>query len=143
MTPDERARAYFEQIRWGSSPACPRCGNRRRITARAGGRAGFYVCRACRGARSDEFSVRTGTALDRSRVPPGQWLNALRSISAARAWPASVALAREIGVTQSTAWSMLKRVREAVGDDLVSALGSGVASRRLDRLARRVFVPGR
>ena len=68
-----------------------------------------YWCSDCR----SYFSVRTGTALERSRVPLRKWafsiyleLTSLKSVS-------SMKLHRDIGVTQSTAWFMLHRIREA------------------------------
>ena len=71
-----------------------------------------YWCTTCR----SYFSVRTGTALERSRVPLRKWaiaiyleLTSLKSIS-------SMKLHRDIGVTQATAWFMLHRIREAWSD---------------------------
>ena len=68
-----------------------------------------YWCSDCR----SYFSVRTGTALERSKVPLRKWafaiyleLTSLKSVS-------SMKLHRDIGVTQSTAWFMLHRIREA------------------------------
>ncbi|MCY4594109.1 MAG: IS1595 family transposase [Bryobacterales bacterium] len=68
-----------------------------------------YWCRDCR----SYFSVRTGTALERSKVPLRKWaiaiyleLTSLNSVS-------SMKLHRDIGVTQATAWFMLHRIRQA------------------------------
>ncbi len=68
-----------------------------------------YWCSDCR----SYFSVRTGTALERSKVPLRKWaiaiyleMTSLKSVS-------SMKLHRDIGVTQSTAWFMLHRIREA------------------------------
>ena len=58
------------------------------------------------------FSVRTGTALERSRVPLRNWaiavyleITSLKSVSRMK-------LHRDIGVSQPTAWFMLHRIRE-------------------------------
>ena len=68
-----------------------------------------YWCTDCR----SYFSVRTGTSLARSNVPLRKWaiaiylcLTSLKSVS-------SMKLHRDLEVTQSTAWFMLHRIREA------------------------------
>ena len=68
-----------------------------------------YWCTDCR----SYFSVRTGTAIERSKVSLRKWafaiyleITSLKSVS-------SMKLHRDLGVTQSTAWFMLHRIREA------------------------------
>ena len=68
-----------------------------------------YWCADCR----SYFSVKTGTAIARSKVPLRKWaiaiylcLTSLKSVS-------SLKLHRDIGVSQPTAWFMLHRIREA------------------------------
>ncbi|MXW71078.1 MAG: hypothetical protein F4Z74_06465 [Acidobacteria bacterium] len=106
------ARAYFEERRWRGCVACPYCRGED-VLARTGKRTGYYRCRNCAG----EFTVRTGTLLERSRVPLDKWLYALYVLATARQGTSSVQLAREIGVTQKTAWSMLARLRDACDGD--------------------------
>ena len=66
-----------------------------------------YWCTDCR----SYFSVKTGTAMQRSKVPLRKWaiaiylcLTSLKSVS-------SMKLQRDIGVSQPTAWFMLHRIR--------------------------------
>ena len=68
-----------------------------------------YLCSSCR----SYFSVRTGTPLQRSKVPLRKWaiaiyleITSLKSIS-------SMKLHRDIKVNQRTAWFMLHRIRTA------------------------------
>ena len=68
-----------------------------------------YWCSDCR----EYFSVKTGTAMQRSKIPLRKWaiaiylcLTSLKSVS-------SMKLRRDIGVSQKTAWFMLHRIREA------------------------------
>ena len=68
-----------------------------------------YWCPDCR----KYFSVRTGTAMARSKVPLRKWAIALYLEMAAPKGISSVALGRAIGVKQATAWFMLHRLREA------------------------------
>ena len=114
MVPDaEAARLYLEERRWKGSPVCPLCGAFERISARTGKRIGYYRCHDCAG----EFTVRTGTIFERSHVPLNKWVYTMYLVVTARKGISSLQLSKEIGVTQKTAWFMLGRLREAVGDD--------------------------
>ena len=114
MIPDaEAARLYLEDMRWHGSPSCPLCGAFEKITARTGKRIGYYRCHDCAG----EFTVRTGTVFERSHVPLNKWVYTMYLVVTARKGISSLQLSKEIGVTQKTAWFMLGRLREAVGDD--------------------------
>jgi transposase-like protein len=111
MFPDqETARVYLEGRLWPSGPRCPVCGLGERITARKGG---FYRCNQCR----EDFTVRTGTIFERSHVPLHKWVYAMYLLVTARKGISSMQLAKEIGVTQKSAWFMLHRLREACGSD--------------------------
>ena len=115
LIPDaESARLYLEARRWNGQPdCCPLCGGTERISARGGKRLGYYRCGDCRG----EFTVRTGTIFERSHVPLNKWIYAMYLLVTARKGVSSLQLAKEIGVTQKTAWFMLGRLREACGGD--------------------------
>src|SRR5947209_18485294 len=111
MFPDqETARVYLEARLWPDCPRCPVCGLGERITARAGG---YYRCNQCK----EDFTVRTGTIFARSHVPLHKWIYAMYLLVTARQGISSMQLAKEIGVTQKTAWFMLHRLREACGKD--------------------------
>ena len=113
MFPDaDTARVYLEDRRWKGHVRCPHCRADSRITKRGGKRIGYYRCGDCR----QEFTVRTGTIFERSHVPLHKWIYAMYLVVTARKGISSVQLAKEIGVTQSTAWFILGRLREACGD---------------------------
>ena len=113
MFPDaESARLWLESRRWPDGPICPFCGSAERIMARKGKRVGYYRCHDC----GDEFTIRTRTIFERSHVPLHKWVYAMYLLVTARKGVSSLQLAKEIGVTQKTAWFMLGRLREAVGD---------------------------
>lgn len=103
----ESARWYLEARRWPAGAVCPVCDSRDRITTR---KAGYYRCNACR----EDFTVRTGTVMERSKIPLQQWLYAMDRLVTARKGISSVQLAKDIGVTQKTAWFLLHRLREAL-----------------------------
>ena len=112
MFPDqETARVYLESRLWPNGVRCPHCGLGERITTRKGG---FYRCNQCK----EDFTVRTGTIFERSHVPLHKWIYAMYLLVTARKGISSMQLAKEIGVTQKTAWFVLGRLREACGDNL-------------------------
>lgn len=117
MFPDqEAARLYIEGRRWPAGVVCPHCREAERITTRKGG---YYRCNACR----EDFTVRTGTIFERSHVPLHKWLYAMYLLMTARKGVASLQLAKEIGITQKSAWFMLHRIREACGNDMTVLRG--------------------
>lgn len=105
------ARRYLEARRWPQGAFCQACGSAERIQTRK--LPGYFRCLSCK----TDFTVRTGTLLERSHVPLDKWIQALYLRATAPNGISSPQLAREIGVTQKTAWSMLKRLREADGCD--------------------------
>jgi transposase-like protein len=117
MFPDqETARVYLEGRLWPNGVRCPVCGLGERITTRKGG---FYRCNQCK----EDFTVRTGTIFERSHVPLHKWIYAMYLVVTARKGISSMQLAKEIGVTQKTAWFILGRLREACGDNFEKLAG--------------------
>lgn len=112
--PDENtARQYLELRLWPDGPICTQCNNGARITIRQGAQTGYYHCNACMW----DFTIRTGTIFERSHIPLHKWLYAMYLLVTARKGISSMQLAKEIGVTQKSAWFMLQRLREACGTD--------------------------
>ena len=117
LFPDaEAARKYLEGRLWPEGTRCPVCGLGERITARAGG---DYRCNQCK----EDFTVRTGTIFERSHGPLHKWVYAMYLLVTARKGISSMQLAKEIGITQKSAWFVLHRLREACGDDLAKLRG--------------------
>jgi len=107
----ESARLYLESRLWPDGVRCPFCSSDR-VTIRKGG---YYRCNAC--AEGENFTVRTNTVLERSHIPLHKWVYAMYLLVTARKGISSMQLAKEIGVTQKSAWFMLSRLREACGSD--------------------------
>ncbi len=105
--PDEQtAREYLETARWPGGIRCIHCGHDQVWKIREGK---LYTCKACR----TQFTIRTGTVMEDSHIPIRKWLYAMYLVSTARKGISSIQLAKEIGVTQKSAWFMLGRIREA------------------------------
>lgn len=107
----ETARRYLESRLWPDGVRCPKCKSRRRIVTR---KNGFYRCNPCK----LDFTVRTGTIFERSHIPLHKWLYAIYLLVTARKGISSLQLAKEIGITQKSAWFVLQRLREACGAEL-------------------------
>src|SRR6185312_2049885 len=117
MFPDqETARVYLEGRLWPHGVKCPVCGTGDRITTRKGG---YYRCNQCK----EDFTVRTNTIFERSHVPLHKWIYAMYLLVTARKGISSMQLAKEIGITQKSAWFVLSRLREACGDKLEKLQG--------------------
>lgn len=116
------ARLYFEKQRWGGKPACPRCNNSKRITARKGKLRGRYVCGVCK----FNFSVRTGTVMEATNISLRKWLFAIYLLMTARKGISALQLSKEIGVQHRSAWFMLHRLRVACGNELCAQRLNGI-----------------
>lgn len=104
---EEAARLYFEHNRWAGEVSCPHCGSL--STAEVKDHKPMpYRCRDCR----KHFSVRTGTVLAESRLPLHKWLMAIYMMTTARKGIPSTQMARELGITQKSAWFLAQRIRE-------------------------------
>ncbi len=107
MFPDEEAAAeWFETYIWPNGRHCPRCGGLDTIEAHGDMP---YWCGSCR----RYFSVRIGTALERSKVSLRKWVFAIYLEMTSLKGVSSMKLHRDIKVTQKTAWFMLNRIKTA------------------------------
>lgn len=119
--PDETsARKHLEQQRWNGCIACPQCAGTDRVQVRK--LEGYYRCLACK----FDFTVRTGTMMERSHIPLTKWLYAVYLVTTARKGVSSLQLSKELGITQKSAWFLLHRIREACGNDDDDDIGGGM-----------------
>lgn len=106
---EESCVRHLEKLRWPKGIVCPCCGSTRKVYHL--GRGHTYKCADC----ENQFSVRKGTIFEESRLPLRKWFAASWLVTSNRKGIPSTQLAREIGVTQKTAWFMLGRLREVAG----------------------------
>lgn len=106
--PDEKAcRDYVIQQRWNGKPVCPHCGHDK-VYIIEGGKKFKCASKLC----YKKFSVTVGTVFECSNIPLTKWLMALYICTAHKKGISSYQLAKDIGVSQKTAWFMLHRLRE-------------------------------
>jgi transposase-like protein len=117
---DDAARTLIESIRWPDGPVCSHCGSINHAYA-VTGRAGLYRCAEpeCR----KDFTVTTGTVMERSKVPLHKWMAAFYLMNASKKGISAHQLHRTLGVTYQTAWFMCHRIREAMRDGGLAPMG--------------------
>ena len=109
MFPDETAaRRWFEGILCPTGPICPHCGSAK-AAERKKAKPQPNRCRECR----RDFSVRYGTIMQDSRLPLQKWALACYMVCTNLKGVTSVKLHRDLGITQKSAWFMMRRIREA------------------------------
>ena len=116
----EHAIRYFEQLRWGDSPICTKCGCYEKITPQK--KLGRYWCGDCRGY----FTAWTNTPLENAKVDMRKWLYAAYLLMTARKGISSLQLSKELDIHQRIAWYMLHRLQLACGGvlEVITLIGT-------------------
>ncbi len=105
---EDSARTWFESIVWPDGQReCPRCGSA--DTHETTHKTMPYRCRECR----SYFSVKTGTAMEGSKIPLRKWVYAIYLDVSSLKGVSSMKLHRDLGIGQKAAWFMQQRIREA------------------------------
>jgi len=105
--PDEQAAIdHFTAIRWKDGAYCPYCGSTK-VYHFADNRN--HKCGDCR----KRFSIKVGTIFGDTKIGLRKWFMAIWLITSHKKGIASTQLAKDIKVTQKTAWFMLHRLRHA------------------------------
>jgi transposase-like protein len=108
---EEKCVEHLAKVRWNGEPTCPHCESKR--VGELKGKANRYKCYGCR----KKFSVRVGTIFQDSKLPLRKWFIAIFIFSAHKRGISSHQLARDLGITQNTAWFVLHRIREVYKKD--------------------------
>ena len=98
---------YFEQIRFKNGLFCAHCGHRKVHRFRDGKR---FRCADCK----KDFTIKTGTIFGESKVTLRKWFIAIYLLTTSSKGVSSVVLAKQVGVTQKTAWFIDHRIRQAM-----------------------------
>ena len=119
---EEKCREYFIKRRWKGRVVCPHCGKKGEKTItqiKSGVYAGNFKCFAC----CKRFSVKTNTFMGDSPIKFQKWLMAIYLLTSHKRGISSVQLAKDIGVTQKTAWFIIQRIYNLVGCDNIQLGG--------------------
>lgn len=109
IIPDERtAIELVESRRWPDGIICPYCESERTTRQR---NYQYHQCKDCR----RKFTCRTNTIFERSHIPMQKWLLGIFLLEKYDKGISSIQLARDLGITQKSAWFMLVRLKEVYG----------------------------
>ncbi len=118
--------AELEAIVWPNGPVCPHCGCMGRISALNGVkdkngkvRLGLKKCYDCR----KQFTVRKNTVFEDSKVPLHIWFQAAFLLCSSKKGVSANQLHRTLGVSLQTGWFMGHRLREAMREGDLAAMG--------------------
>ena len=106
-------------LRWMNGPECPRCASlsNRQHWLKAQKR---WQCRDC----GKQYSVKVNTVFEDSPIKLDKWLTAMWLLANCKNGISSYEIARDLGVTQKTAWFMLQRIRLAMKNKSLIKLGN-------------------
>jgi transposase-like protein len=100
-------REFLAALRWKNGPICPNCNSDSVIVLAT---RNIYKCRSCK----KQFSIKVGTIFEDSPIGLDKWLPAAWLIINCKNGISSYEIARDLHVTQKTAWFMLHRIRLAM-----------------------------
>jgi len=105
--------AYLLARRWPDGKAvCPGCGSAS-VSYNATRRT--WKCASHHAKR--EFSIKVGTIMEDSAIPLDKWLMTMWLVTNCKNGVSSYEIARDVKVTQKSAWFMLHRIRLAMQDE--------------------------
>lgn len=105
----DRCLEYIVARRWPEGVVCPTCGSKevRFIATRR-----MWECKAKHAKK--QFSVKVGTIFEDSPLPLEKWLCAMWLIVSCKNGISSYEVARDLGISQKSAWHVMHRVRLAL-----------------------------
>lgn len=102
---------HFRSVRWPDGVTCPHCGSVKVYDLSNGThKCGEKKCAL-------KFSVRYDTIFEDSKVSLQKWFMAIYLVTSHKKGISSCQLARDIKITQKSAWHMLHRIRAAIEVD--------------------------
>lgn len=108
LFPDEKAcLEYIEKIRWPKGAICPHCGSTKTYKFKDGK---LFKCGDCR----KQFTAKVGTIFTDTHIPLEKWFRAVYLLTSRKKGTSSVQLAKDLDITQKSAWYVLHRIRYAM-----------------------------
>jgi transposase-like protein len=106
-------------MRWPDGPVCPKCSSvaDRQHWLKTQKR---FQCRDC----GKQYSVKVDTIFEDSALKLDKWLTAMWLLANCKNGISSYEVAKDIGVTQKSAWFMLHRIREAMKNKSLRKMGN-------------------
>lgn len=113
---EKQAINYFNKLRWGNkiNPICPFCNHCGAYNFKNQNKT--FKCKHC----NKIYSYKTGTIFENTKIPMRKWFIAIYLFSSHKKGISSHQLAKDVSITQKTAWFMLNRIRIATKDNITS-----------------------
>jgi transposase-like protein len=105
----DTCRDFMVELRWPNGVACSTCG---RTDVRFISTRSLWECKTKHPRK--QFSIKVGTIFEDSPLGMDKWLPVVWLLSNCKNGISSYEIARDLGVTQKTAWFMLQRIRVAM-----------------------------
>jgi transposase-like protein len=97
---------HLRAIRWKSGASCPHCGSAK-VYHFSDNRT--HKCGDCR----QRFSIKVGTIFEDTKLPLRKWFMAIWMVTSHTKGISSTQLAKDLKITQKSAWFVLHRLRHA------------------------------
>ena len=125
LVPDEAsAYRFLEQARWKGTPVCHHCHSAavtQFVRTKATTARRVWQCNDCR----KQFTVLTGTVMQSTKISIRTWIFVMFEFAANKNGIAAREVERRYGLTPRSAWHLLHRIREAMGNDGLAAMMGG------------------
>jgi len=112
-----RALAFAIKLRWpDGNVTCPRCGSEKHsfVSTRR-----IWFCKGCK----KQFTIKVGTIFEDSPLGMDKWMTAVWLMVNCKNGISSYEIARDLGITQKSAWHMMHRVRRALQENSIVKIG--------------------
>src|SRR5258706_12346046 len=107
----DRAFEFAKKLRWpDGNVVCPRCSVAKNSFIKT---RRLWFCYACK----RQFTIKVKTIMEDSPIGLDKWMTAFWLLANAKNGISSHELGRSLGVTQTTAWFMLQRIRKVMRED--------------------------
>jgi len=112
-------------MRWPDGPVCPACSHKEHYYLKSQRR---WKCKEC----YKQFSVKVGTIFEDSALGLDKWLAALWMLVNCKNGISSYEVARDLGISQKSAWFMMHRLRRALQRGSLMKVGGGGSEVEVD-----------
>jgi transposase-like protein len=126
----KNCRAYLVARRWPNGVECPHCGSK---NVKFSEKHNRWQCASHHTPKSEgekalprQFTLKTGTIFEESPIGLDKWLLTMWQVVNCKNGVSSYEIAKDIGVTQKSAWFMLHRLREVMHPTTASKLSGEV-----------------
>lgn len=125
---EEKAHAFLVEMRWADGVVCPHCESKRIsnmsvsvVFTKKGTKTTrrLWNCKDCK----KQFTIKVKTIFEDSSLPLSTWLPAIWMLVNAKNGVSSHELARDLGITQKSAWHLSHRIRAAMHNGIFNLAG--------------------